>query len=155
MFRFASRVLSLLSAIAASLREAVALLTEIRDELKPPEVGAQLEVTLPDGTVLKGEHVMATITDIQSVPLTFVEVDAKGNPTGVTPGPVTFVSSDPTIVSVTQATPGAADAVAAAVGPLGSAVITATGDGFSATDTVTVTPSAATAAQIVEGTPTP
>lgn len=140
------------------LRHAVHLLEEIRDALKQPAGGAaaaQLEVTLPDGTVLKGAQLMATITDVQSITLKFVETDAKGNPTSTPPGPVTFTSSDPTIVAVLQATPGAPDAVASAVGPLGSASITASADGFTAAASITVVASAATGARLDEGTPTP
>jgi len=151
--RSALQALALLRGIMAQLHEVGGLLVEIRDELLV-QSNAVLKVTLPNGGVLEGDHVMAQISDVQTVGLKFVEQDGKGNPVGA-PASVSFSSSNPLVVSVSQVTPGGPDAVATAVGPLGTATVTASGDGLTAVVDITVVASAATSATIEVGTPTP
>lgn len=65
--------------------------------------------------------IMFTLSDTQEVSVAVTAADAKGNPAAVTG--VSFTSSDPTIVAVTDN--GDGTATFEAVGPLGTAQITA------------------------------
>lgn len=124
---------------------------------------------LPGGLPQKGITSMQ-LTDIQSVQLSILPVDAKGNAAPVEDGSVQFVSSDPTIITVG---PDPADptnqlkAVATAVGPLtapGASVqvsVSADADLGAGVTTIngsldfTVVASQATGLTINTGTPTP
>ena len=137
------------------LAEILEVLREILKAVSLSVVPAVLEVvvTLPNGTTVKGNHVSATFTDIQSLPLTLAETDAKGNP--VTPvGPASFNSSNSGVASVTP-NPDNVSAVVTPGTALGTATITVSCDGLSASLDVTVVASAPTTLTIVPGTPTP
>lgn len=69
---------------------------------------------------------MLILTDTQEVDLAVAFTDKKNNPATVDGAP-TWSSSDPTIVTVVASADGLT-AVATAVGPLGQAQISATGD---------------------------
>jgi hypothetical protein len=101
------------------------------------------------------------LTDVQEVDLSIGPKDREGNPAQLD-GVPTWVSSDPSIVTVTAAADGLS-AVAATVGPLGTATVTVTGQGDltgggsdEVTDTVTVTVvgSQASSLNVTAGTPT-
>jgi hypothetical protein len=115
--------------------------------------------TLPNGAVVEGNHVNAVINDVQSVPITLTENKpdpTAGGKTVAVPvvGPVVWASSDPAVVSITPAT-DTLSAVAAAVGPNGTATISAVADGFTGTLDVTVVDSEVGSLTLVPGTPTP
>lgn len=143
------------------LKVILAALLQIREELRPPPVPAALELvaTLPNGTVLKGNKIMAVINDIQSVPLSlvkFVPDPTAGGKTIEAPvtGPVVWTNGDATVITLTPSA-DTFTAVAAAVGPDGTSTITAVADGLTATIDITVVDSEVASLTIVAGTPTP
>jgi hypothetical protein len=82
--------------------------------------------------------------DDQEFDLTVGEVDARGNPVDVAPGSITFASSDETLLTVTPDATDGSLAVVAAVGPVGSASVTATStDGLSGSLDVNIVTEAA------------
>lgn len=102
---------------------------------------------------------MGVINDVQSVPLSLVKFVPDSTAGGKTievlvTGPVVWVNSDPTVIELTIST-DTFSAVAKAVGPNGTATITATADGLTAADDITVVDSESPSLTIVEGTPTP
>ena len=101
---------------------------------------------------------MAVINDVQSVPLSLVELQpdtTRGGATVEVPvsGPVAWSSSDPAVVTL-DTTDGSTN-VAHAVGPDGTSTITAEADGLTATLEITVVDSEVASLTIVAGTPTP
>lgn len=74
---------------------------------------------------IEGDITMITITDSQEFVVSGQPVDKKGNPAQVD-GPLTFTSSDPTLLIVTPI--DATSARCTAVGPLGDAQVVITGD---------------------------
>ena len=100
-----------------------------------------------------------TMTDIQTVTASFVEVDADNEPVAVDQTTIQWTVGDPTFVTVTVSAAGAAFAFNTSfAGTLPNTTSVAGTDpasGLSAQDTLTVTASAATTASIAFGTPTP
>jgi hypothetical protein len=102
----------------------------------------------------QGEKIMAlALNTIQSVNVAVQELDAKGNV--VLPvGPISWVSSDPTIVTVNVAADTfSADVVA--VGAVGKATITATDGSLVGSLEVDVTAAPAVVLNLIPGIPTP
>jgi len=86
------------------------------------------------------------MTDAQQCVLTVSAVDAKGNPTTVTPGSLTWLVDNPNLLSVTSNPDGTA--TVSAVGPIGQGNVTvnATIAGAAVSGTITV--------NIISGAPT-
>jgi hypothetical protein len=152
-------ILRVLNRVDQTLLRVDQTLLLIKEELAPPPEPASLEMVaqLPNGTVVQGENIMGVINDVQSIPLSlvkFVPDSTAGGKTIEVPvtGPVVWLNSDPTVIELTVST---FSAVAKAVGPNGTATITATADGLTSTDDITVVDSEVASLTIVEGTPTP
>jgi hypothetical protein len=151
----------LLDTTNALLTQILDVLREIRDVVVPPDEQSTLllVVTLPNGQVLKGNHMAIVITDIQSVPLSLVKMipdPTQGGHTVEAPltGPVVWSSSAPQFLSVTPSA-DTFTAVAAATGQNGVWTINAAADGLSADLEVTVVDSEVASLTIIPGTPTP
>lgn len=94
--------------------------------LGPVTAKQQQPVPGPPGSPATGEEdVIMQITADQQVPLSITGEDSYGNPVTIT-GDTSWSSSDTSIVSVTMDDPS--HGTAAAVGPVGSAVVTVTND---------------------------
>jgi hypothetical protein len=111
-----------------------------------------------EGQITEGASSI-TMTNSQKATATITPVDAKGNPASVDGVPV-WASSDETIITVTPAADGLS-AVVAAVGPLGTAKVSVTGDADLGADVkpifgeldVTITQGQAVGFKIELGTP--
>jgi len=154
-------ILRVLNRIDQTLLRSEQVLIRISEEVEPPPTPAALEMIakLPNGTTVQGENIMGVINDVQSVPLSLVKFVPDSTAGGKTievlvTGPVVWVNSDPTVIELTIST-DTFSAVAKAVGPNGTATITATADGLTAADDITVVDSESPSLTIVEGTPTP
>jgi hypothetical protein len=101
------------------------LLKRILTLVEPlPCVGFRFTVEL-EGQIFEGATSI-DMTNSQKATATITPVDAKGNPAAVD-GVPEWASSDETILTVTPAADGLS-AVVAAVGPLGSAKVSVSGD---------------------------
>jgi hypothetical protein len=134
-------------------------LTKILAAVEPfPAVGFVFDVEL-EGQLVEGA-ININMTNSQKATATIKPVDAKKQPAAVDGVPV-WATSDATIVTVTPAADGLS-AVVAAVGPLGTANISVTGDAdlgaevkpIFGTLSVTVTAGQAVGFEIVLGEPT-
>jgi hypothetical protein len=154
-------ILRALNRIDQTLLRSEQVLIAIQKELEQTDTSTTLEMIakLPNGTIQQGENIMAVINDVQSVPLSLVKnvpdptAGGKTVPAPVV-GPVVWSSSDLTIVTVTPSA-DTLTAVAKAVGPNGTATVTAVADGLTATLDITVVDSEVASLTIVAGTPTP
>lgn len=80
---------------------------------------------LPGSFTVEGENMAVVLPDTHQVPFALVVLDAKGNPAEVEN--VVWASTDESLLIVVTASDGKS-AVAAAVGPLGTAQVTVTAD---------------------------
>jgi hypothetical protein len=134
-------------------------LVQILDQLLPgPAVGFIFTADL-EGQLSVGVTQM-NITDSQQVSLSIQPVDKKGNAAAVDGAPQ-WASSNTEVVTVTPSADGLS-AIAAAVGPLGTATVSVTADAdlgagvtsIAGTLDVTVTAGQAATVSITAGTPT-
>lgn len=98
------------------------------DELESdPDPVPMLGVVTPPPPTTKPKEFTVQLTADQQVSLSISGEDRYGNPVDIT-GDTVWTSSDPSIVTVTQAPFNPAAASAQAVGPIGTAAITVTND---------------------------
>lgn len=112
------------------LDRAATALEDIAEAIIDPRFRAQprikfTKIQIDPYIQLGGDLMAITITDSQQFDLAAQGVDKKGKPTSLD-GAIAFTSSDPAILTVTPLTDTSATVVA--VGELGVAQITATGD---------------------------
>ena len=105
--------------------EVLETLHEIRDLLRQP-YSLQFWVVDPITNKRSKIEMAFTLTDIQQVTLAITVVDARGNPAALDGAPV-WTSSDAALLTVVPSTDGLS-CVCTAVGPLGAAQVTVTGD---------------------------
>jgi len=134
-----NRILRFLRDIEKTLQDILRVVRRIEREVLAEEHEAHRAFITFDPPTSKKESSMAntvSLTVQQQVTARWNEADAGGAPVPPT-GPITWTSADPTIATVTAS----ADTFSALVVPqkAGTVVITAAGDGFTVTGTVTVT----------------
>lgn len=103
-----------------------------------------------DGATHKAKHMNTNINDAQKFSLTIQLTSAAGSITAPQSAP-TWSSSDPSIVTVTPAADGLSAEVQAV--RAGQTTITATVDGLSASDDITITAGPAATLTLVAGDP--
>jgi hypothetical protein len=149
----------LFQTITSGFAKITALLDQIQGELvSGAAVGFIFSADL-DGHLTIGVKSI-TMTDTQQVTLSIQPVDGKGNLAPVD-GVPTWLSSNTEVVTVTPAADGMS-AIAAAVGPLGTATVSVKADAdlgagvspITSSVDITVTGGTASTLKITEGTPT-
>ena len=115
----------------------VALLAFLLRLVNPQIKSVHFQVVGFDGTIHEVKHMQTNITESRKFLLSAICASLAGNVATPT-APPTWTSSDTTIATVTPAADGMSAEVAS-VGLVGAATITATVDGITATDDITVT----------------
>jgi lysophospholipase L1-like esterase len=157
-----TEIASTLRDVRHLLHDVVLGLHEVLEALRPAPAALTFTRALYDDGSVERNPMSVSMSDTQKVTLTLGTNDAKGQPTPlpVFDTPPAWLSSDPKTVTVTPAADGLT-AVATAVGPLGTATVTATasvgGNALApaAIDVAVVTGGPAVALTVTAGTPEP